>query len=219
MGNQQSTAKMDSKVVTDIVNKSIMENVSQCSSSVTAQQNISVSASGDIVVGDIGQSQRVSLDFSCLQDSETQSDIKNDIAGKLNAMLDQKLKGSPLFSNTNASNEQKTSMITKVTNSIEFSNMSTCQADASALQDINIETTDGKIIAGNITQEQGIDLVASCTSNQSGLQEAINEITQEVDASNKQVVENTQFGMIALISAVAVVIIMIIIIMLLRRSS
>lgn len=219
MGNQQSTVKMDSKIVTDIVNKSIMESTSQCSSSVAAQQNINLSASGDIQVGDIGQSQNVSLDFKCLNDNDVQSQIKNDIQSKLDAMLDQKLKGSPLFSNTNANNEQKTALITNVTNSLELRNLSTCQADASALQDINIETTDGGIVAGNITQEQGIELIASCTANQSAFQEAVNTLTQEVDASNKQVVENTQTGIIGIVAAVLAGLILLIIVVSLMRKS
>lgn len=184
MGAQTSKQSNTSNSVLNVVASTIVNQSNSCASSAAANQNVSAKAAGDITIGDVSQSQKVSLNFSCFQDSSFSQETKNQIQKNLEAYAQSQVSGFAVGYQA-TDNQNITNSINNITNNLSLSSINDCSANVSASMNINVESTDGKVTIGNITQEQGVELVAKCVQQQSAVNTSMTQLDEQIKQSSQ----------------------------------
>jgi len=167
-----STNTVDTKAITDILNK----NTVSCKTNVSLSQLIDVEGSGNILE-DITQSSGLSLDASCYNQSQTMNEIQSIME---NSMSNKVEKIDPAL--LSAANTNKTKLENdirqEIRNTITTENMTNIINDVNASQTIKVRQNAN--ILKNITQDSTLGMVAS------GIQDAVNSTKSVTTLTNLQ---------------------------------
>ena len=167
-----STNTVDTKAITDILNK----NTVSCKTNVSLSQLIDVEGSGNILE-DITQSSGLSLDASCYNQSQTineiQSIMENSMSNKVEK-IDPALLSAANTSKTKLENDIRQ----EIRNTITTENMTNIINDVNASQTIKVRQNAN--ILKNITQDSTLGMVASA------VQDAVNSTKSVTTLTNLQ---------------------------------
>jgi len=182
MGGTQSKSVINQ--VTEISVKATMRTIQECSTAATQSQLIDLQAKGDITIGDVTQRQGVQVDSKCLAQSDKQVKIRNDVAAAIANYAE--AQGPAVLSLLGASKSEAT---VNIQNRLPMSfNMDTIQKNVTAVmqnQKIAVKSTEGKIIAGALTQEQTAQIVAKSIVADKSYASALNDISNKIAQGSK----------------------------------
>lgn len=199
-----------SKTTVDILNSvavsASMRTVQSCTTAASQNQLIQLQAVGDVTLGDINQSQGVSVNTECLfstaKKNEMAASMSNDIVAKLSASSEGFLKsfgGSHSDAVTNIKN-----MFTAAVNMVDIQNNVTSSMQRQTLS-VN---AGGNLVAGNISQSQTAEIIAKSIVESKNTNKVIQDIANAVD----QNASSSNVGTAAALAKYIVIIVVVVII-------
>ena len=129
----------------------------------------------------VKQSEKQKIDVTCIQKSDNQIEIQNNIVKNLETMLKEKTEGLNFLNfNVNA-NEIIQQKMLNVSNSVDFQIVNECLTALSQNQEINVKRVGGDVNILDIDQNMLLDTVVSCTQKQKALLDEVNDFTDTVN--------------------------------------
>lgn len=220
MGNATSSVFSATNLVNEALTTTIINVSNNCSSDSNNAQEIGISninAIGcSVNINDIAQNQKITTDFTCVQNTDNSSMIKNQFESQLKQDLSAAVSGLNVNLNSQSDVESVTNITNKIVNTIDMNTVSNCIANTIASQKITIDGirvdctnmpagTAREVNIGNLKQLMVNTSTASCTQTNSNLTSAINELQTLVD--NKIKADTSGISSTAIIMIIVVIII------------
>lgn len=181
MGIQMSTTIVSSKTLTENISNIIIKHASNCGGFVNQEQIISLGdIKGDLTIDNIDMDQNVTLNVSCLQNSDTTNSIKNEIKDKLNQVVESAIGQINISSMVDISEK-----INKISNNINIDTIKTCLVQSISEQKIIVDRISGNVVIKNIKMKQVSDIISKCIQNDTELFQNINDISKEIELNTK----------------------------------
>ena len=181
MGIQMSTTIVSSKTLTENISNIIIKHASNCGGFVNQEQIISLGdIKGDLTIDNIDMDQNVTLNVSCLQNSDTTNSIKNEIKDKLNQVVESAIGQINISSMVDISEK-----INKISNNINIDTIKTCLVQSISEQKIIVDRISGNVVIKNIKMKQVSDIISKCIQNDIELFQNINDISKEIELNTK----------------------------------
>jgi hypothetical protein len=189
MGVNVSKQESVSKTVNRVINQTVNKNSKSCTGSTQTSLLLSLTdlnAGRDINIRGIKQSNTVSVDFSCLQ--ETHNKIENDttLKNKIKEEIEQEATGG-LGINI-SENKSYTSALNEVINQTTNENVSDCVSNTLVDQELIMDNLKAArdINISDISQSAVVTTVASCIQKDENATKAISNLQTEIDKKMKQ---------------------------------
>jgi len=193
MGAQVSISENVAESVTDIVNKVVMKNASNCGGESIINQGINADhVKGDVVIDGVTLNATQDINLECLQTSNNNLDIKNNIKEELEQMAKAKISGlnfglgAAMSSNTMRS-------VTRLSNEIKVDNVKNCLYRNIIDQSANFGTIENNLIVRNFNAAAVQTSITSCIQEDTNTMTAINEL----EKSLKQTADSSIEGLLA----------------------
>lgn len=181
MGGTQSTSIVNS--LTSACVNATQTSTAKCITTASQEQSIMLQAAGDVTVGDISQTQAVSVKSECLFSSQVQSDIQTAVANTLAQAAE--AAGSGVTSAIGGSSSNTYANIyTMISANVKQEQIQEAVNNAMQKQTVSINAG-GNIVAGNITQSQTAQIIAKAIMNSQGYSTVINSVANQIDQSAK----------------------------------
>lgn len=183
MGIQMSTTNVSSKTLTENISNIIIKHASNCGGFVNQEQIISLGdIKGDLTIDNIDMDQSVTLNVSCLQNSDTTNSIKNEIKDKLNQVVESANNTGQINTSIMVDISEK---INKISNNINIDTIKTCLVQSISEQKIIVDRISGNVVIKNIKMKQVSDIISKCIQNDTELFQNINDISKEIELNTK----------------------------------
>lgn len=158
-GSQPQDGRALAESVTEHINKSLLEiisrDVQQCATLTNVSQSIDLKSKGDVILGDIGQKQRIMINVDCYKDTSRMNDLQDKIVADLTKFVDMENKTLGDVLGRTEQNIHST-IDNEVKRIINYTTMNNMISEINANENIQIES-DKDIVIGNISQEQVLD--------------------------------------------------------------
>lgn len=217
MGAQTSRIEDVSEDISEIVNKSIISNKSSCSSAVISTQKINLGdIGGDLNMEGINMRSSQTVNLSCLQNSDNNVEIVNEIKRKMETNIKNKLDGQT-FGLQNAYTKSVKKGISSVVNSINIDNIKKCIVNAINEQTISVGNVAGNANIRYVSLDATQDVVQECVQNDRNTTRQISKLESEM----KTALDNTVVGVISSTGfiIIAVVVLILLFVLIYLRSS
>lgn len=179
--------------VSNAITNAIITNTSNCTSqnvnAITLQFGTVV---GDFNLNNANLSQSVTINSSCLQQSTNNTDILNTIQANLKQEYQNGTSGA-LFSAS--VNNQVSTAITNVANSVNISNIKNCLLNNLTSTAIGANYVGGNVNITNLTVGQVTSLVQTCVQNDTNVTTATNQLKTALTSAQT----NTSYTIIYII--------------------
>jgi hypothetical protein len=180
-----SFAKSSSKTyiddITNIATNVIVDNASKCGNS--AFQNQSITLKGvKGSVGNIDQNAQANINLNCLNSSQNDLDIQNQIIAQLKQYADSQANAQQPFFSANISISDTTAVSNVIRNiaaNIRIDNIKNCLLASTQAQNVDLEDITGNI--GNISQNVSISSILKCIQTDKNTIDNINNLKTAID--------------------------------------
>jgi hypothetical protein len=210
MGQQSrvySTLDEVSRILTEVV----MSNTSNCGAAATSIQRIKLeNISGDLNINDINYDSSQTVNLNCLQSSDNNTDIVNDLKSEITRSIRNKLDGQNLGLQS-ADTVDITRTVNEVTNMINIDNIKNCIINAINTQEITVGNVQGDANIKNINFKSAQNVVQECIQNDSNSASAVARLDRKIQSS----LDNTVTGFISSSGFIIIMIVIVVVILLL----
>lgn len=222
MGASVSTGVVDVKTedITKIVVDCIV-NVSQvCGASTNTSQTIELGDVTDSTISGLRQKSRNRVDLSCVQSSENDVKLQEDIETALKSHVDNQVKAQIPFMSANVANSFTKKVDRSITNfskSIKIDDIKNCLASQVSEQKIKIGDVKNSTIE-ELVQDISLEMVVNCIQDSKNIVDAVAKLKKEL-ASSASSNTSSGFSLEVLIIAAAIVLFFFLILMILLNSN
>lgn len=194
MGAQVSIAENVAESVTDIVNKVVMENNSNCGGESIINQGISADkVGGDVVIDGMTLDASQDINLECLQRSDNNLDISNKIQEELEQMAKSKLSGLNFGLGASMTSNLMRS-ITKLSSEIKVDNVKNCLYRNIIDQSARFGEIENNLIVRNFNAKAVQTSVASCIQEDNNTLKAINDFKKSLQQTADSSIEGLLAG-------------------------
>ncbi len=211
MGAQVSINANNTEKVLQNISKVILQNILTCSTSYTGEQNISFdNVSGNVVISDIKQSNTVSLNTDCLQQTSDNASILQDIKDALQQQAINTNTGQNIGSIQSTNQIQLQKAITNITNNIDLTNVKSCLMETVSKQNISAKNIGGNVYIANIDQSIALNTIQNCLEQSTRTLQYVNDLSSQMSQTSS----STNTGFLTQTSSIIIAIVVLVIIML-----
>lgn len=194
MGPAVSYQKTVSEITKETITNVMVESSSRCKSGNVNTQTINISdinAVGcSIKINNISQQQSISTNFTCAQENDNQTELKNRMQNDLKKNLETSAKaGLGILTVSVSEDIQKT--VDTITNNIDIKTMSECISENVNSQVQNIGKikmrckNSEELVISEISQNIISSSVSACIQSNKAIQSAINDLQNKLDTTIK----------------------------------
>lgn len=188
-----AVANATTTIMTNISMEATQSTTSSCFSNIDQNQVISMSSGGDIILGNLTQSQYAVMDATCLASTDTSQSMQNDISNAIKAAVESQ---AELAIGQVAISEVDTIVATNLPITLLQEIINESIASVSQNQEVILESG-GNIVVGDISQEQTAELTVEAIFENANMQKAMNKIATEADITAKATVKSFLTGIMA----------------------
>jgi len=184
MGAGLSVSKNSTKEIIDIITDIFISNYSSCSASLIAKQSIKFgTVAGDFNISNVNMDIKNTITAECIQTSENDSKILNDISQKLKQFSESKTSGLILGAQVSSS-VNITNLVNNVSNSINMENIKKSLSESMTVQEIGADVVGGSVNITGINMSTATDLILKNITEDKNTMDAINSLSTEIEQTS-----------------------------------
>jgi hypothetical protein len=176
-----SSSKSTIQKLTDIATNVMNKSVQRCVTSATQNQMMDIDNEGGFAfMTGVTQKQGVSIDASCVESADTQTQIQNDLASQISAAVNSKTGDFTSGASKSVSNvDIKNILSTNINNDTLHESIN----EAIQRQGIKVHNKGGTLIMLGVSQEQGASMYVQAMLSSDQYSAALNKIAEKIDVS------------------------------------
>jgi hypothetical protein len=195
MGQTQST----SQLVNKSISSAVISNTQSCSASVVNAININFDQiNGDFNLTDTILDQSITLNLNCLQTSDNNVQIQNDIKSNLKQEL-----ASAGFWNTVPTSSGD--IINNIGNNIDINSIKKCLASQISTVEITAKTVNGNVNIKNLNINQVSNIITKCVQNDTNVASEITKLDSLITQTNQTDILSVIFIILGVITVITVI--------------
>ena len=166
----RSSMNTSMNIVSNVFTSSMVKVSKSCSQQTIASQNVSASnVGGDVTFENISQAASITINFECLQSSENQQAILNNVKESCSAALQSTMSG---ISANKASVDTKINAVTNAAMMTDMQNFASCAQSSWTIQNVSATNVAGNVTFKNISQSMIMNITGKCLQSNTALQDA-----------------------------------------------